>query len=83
MSTADEPFRPDTRRHRDRVTIEGDWAGRDRALAKLAKETGFLTIPRLLTHVAYEVSSCKSPAVFYRALAQFFEMSRKRAKRSK
>lgn len=68
---------------RERLEIPGDWAGRDRALEKLAKATGFQTINRLMAHVAYEVAHCKSPAVFYRALAQFFEMSRKKSRRKK
>lgn len=74
---------PKKRANRDRLEIPGDWAGRDRHLSKLARLTGFQTVNRLMTHVAYEVSYCKSPAVFYRALAQFFEMSRKKAARKK
>lgn len=66
---------------RQRLEIPGDWHGRDRALDKLAEATGFKTVNRLLSHVAYEISSCKTPAVFYRALAQFHEMTRKRKAR--
>lgn len=69
--------------NRERLEIPGDWHGRDRALDRLAKATGFLTVNRLLTHVAYEVAHCKSPAIFYRALAQFVEMSRKKTQRTR
>jgi hypothetical protein len=86
LEAVDRYLKAENRRRkaqRERLEIPGDWIGRDRALLKLAQQTGFLTINRLLTHVAYEVAYCKSPAVFYRALAQFFEMSRKRSRRSK
>jgi hypothetical protein len=66
---------------RERIEIPGDWTRRDRALYQLAQDTGFGTINRLLAHVAYEVAHCKSPAVFYRALANFHEMTRKRKTR--
>lgn len=73
--------RPPILLNRERIEIPGDWKGADKRLYALAKATGFQTVNRLMSHVRYEVSYAKSPAVFYRALAQFAEMSRKRLKR--
>ena len=51
---------------------------RDSRLAKLAAACGFNSVNQLLAHVAHEVAFVKSPAVFYRALANFHDMARKR-----
>jgi hypothetical protein len=63
---------------RQRLEIPGDWHGRDRFLYALVKKTGFLSVNQLLTHVAYEMRVIKTPAKFYRALAQFHEVARKK-----
>lgn len=60
------------------IEIPGDWIARDRHLQKLATATGFRTVNKLLTHVAYEVAACKTPANFYRALSQFFETANRK-----
>lgn len=66
---------------RERIEIPGDWQGRDRHLWKLAQQTGFQTISKLLAHFAYELSHAKDPAQFYRACGQFYEHATKRRNR--
>lgn len=53
--------------NRERIEIPGDWQRHDRHLEKLARETGFGTVNRLLRHVANELSALRTPAQFYRA----------------
>lgn len=60
------------------IEIPGDWTGRDKRLHALAQKTGFQTVNRLLTHLAYEASHCKDPATFYRACAQFAEHAQRK-----
>jgi hypothetical protein len=72
----------DMKKNRDRLQIPGDWIGRDQHLHKLARATGFLTVNRLMSHIAYEISHCKCPATFYRAMARVSEISQ-RSKRDR
>lgn len=63
---------------RSRIVIREDWLGRDRALARLAKATGFQTVNQLASHVLYELAYIKTPRKLYRALSQFVEEARRR-----
>jgi hypothetical protein len=58
---------------RDRIRIPGDWRGRDRHLEALARKTGHGTLGCLASFVLYEVSRCKTPAQFYRAVSKFHD----------
>lgn len=67
-------------KRRPGIEIPCDWKGRDRHLEKLAQATGFKTVNRLLTFVAYEVSHCRTPGQLYKALSSFYENGRGRKK---
>lgn len=64
-------------RRKVRITLPLDLA-RDARLQRLAVKTGFGTANLLLRHVANEVAYCEEPPEFYRTLAGFYEMSRRR-----
>ncbi len=68
-------------KRRPGIEIPGDWIERDRHLDRLARATGYRTINRLLAFVAYEISHCRTPGQFYRALSQFYEYAHKKKKR--
>ena len=60
---------PIKKNDRERIELPGDWQHYDRHLYKLAQETGFGTVNRLLRHVANELSGIRTPADFYLACA--------------
>jgi len=62
---------------RQRIEIPGDWQKHDRHLYRLAQETGFGTVNRLLRHVANELSGCRTPAQFYTACATLHDAAEK------
>lgn len=62
------------------IEIPGDWQRRDRHLTKLAAVTGFQTVNRLLSHMAYEISHCRTPSQLYRGLSSFYESARRNRK---